>query len=274
MKKWILALGLVLLLAGCRQAEPPMETVNPAPTPAASLLPTPTAAPLPLEEMEPWWTGVELDKLPTQEEPVYQVGDVTWRVTCAEPKLDLTLYDVSKGDLGVQFVLRHGDALGEVYRAEGVSSDCFYSLHEGDYDGDGEQEFIVGMYRQFLLCELDGEDGFSSLVYGSEQFIPQIQSALTVQRDRTSVTLYCGGSSASYRLGEGIDGEVAFSEEYDELPLWFNFSNNAILAVFPMNAYVKGTTTGGQFATLRYTLAYDGERLTPQKFYLEELAGV
>lgn len=263
-----LSLALLLLLPGCKAQPSTASTPTPAPVPAPTATPTPS-----LEEMEPWWTGAALEDLPTEEEPVYQVGDVTWRLTCAEPGLDLALYDVSKGDLGVQFVLRHGEALGEVYRAPGVNSDAFYSLHAGDFDGDGVQEFAVGMYRMFVLCELD-EEGCTALVYDESQYVPQIQSALEVQLAEDSVTLYCGGSSAVYRPASETPGRVGFQEDYSSLPFWFTFSDDTIRAIFPLMGYVEEAHTGSLFATLRYTLAYDGHQLTPQNFQLEDMAGV
>ena len=263
-----LSLALLLLLPGCQNQQ------SAAPMPVSTPIPTPTATPASsLEDMEPWWVGIDLEDLPTEEEPVYQAGDVTWRLTCAEPALDLALYDVSKRDLGVQFVLRHGEDLGEVYRSPGVSSDAFYSLHAGDFDGDGEREFAVGMYRMFVLCELDGEN-CTALVYDESQYVPQIQSALEVQLAEDSVTLYCGGSSAVYRPSTESPGRVGFQENYSSLPFWFTFSDDSIRAVFPVMGYVEESHTGSLFATLRYTLAYDGHQLTAQNFQLEDMAGV
>lgn len=274
MKRVVSSLFLLLLLSACRTSE---ATPSSSPTPVPSSVPTPVAAttqPPSLEDAEPWWTGVDLELLPTEENPVYQVNGVTWRITCEEPKLGVTLYDVEKEGVGCQFVLRKGEILDEVFRAPGVGSDCFYSLYGGDFDTDGQEEYAISLYREFYICKQNEQGGWDSLFYGSEDYSALLSDILDVRTDQRSVTVYCAGTSASYRLGEGIEGEVIFNDAYPESPLWFEFSNDTILAVIPMMVSVKDTSVADILGALRYTLAYDGETFTPQNFHLESAMGV
>lgn len=273
-KKLAFLLALTALLSGCKGEPTPTSTAAPTASASPSLAPESTLAPPTLEDAEPWWIGVELSKLPTEEIPVYEVDGVTWRVTCDAPELGVTLYDVEKAGVGYQFVLRKGELLDEVFRSPGVGSDAFYSLFGGDYDGDGQTEYAISLYRQFYLCKENGQGGWNSLFYGPEDYSALLDEVLDIHSDPRSVTIYCDGASASYGLGDGIQGTVAFQDDYPSLPLWFDFSQDRIQAVIPLLASVPETHTADIFGALRYTLAYDGRNFTAQEFHLEGSAGV
>lgn len=300
MKKLALTLTLALLLTGCQRAElsAPTSPSAPSPSPTVSAVPALTPEPTPSlpdpgsPECPPLWTSLPKEGLPVEEEkPCVEEGNILWRVFYHDPELDATLYDVTYTDetlkriyaepafgdgvgYGAQFVLQVGDNFGEVFRG-GYWSDLLGHLAGGDYDGDGEREYVVSIWREFFLCKPNGEGGWDTYYYNDEELGTEALPLLTVEQDDRSVTVYCGASSASYRMGEGLPGKISlFPLDFSQMRLRFEFSEDGIWADATLMTVGEDGGPSTVFGHLRGQLVLKDEKLTLASLRVEGIEGV
>ena len=285
MKKLIPLLVVFAFLTGCAGPKEPAQ--SPEPTPELSAL-----SPLPVESeastaqnietAEPWWIGVDVDELPTHDngKPFYIVDErVTWRVYVDWPEEGITLYYLTHTEIeGAQFVLRKDSFLGELTRKSIIPSYHPCDLSQGDYDGDGSEEYIVtmrymGVGDDLTVCEWDETSGWTFCPYSPERYNAQLSELLTFQNSGNTVTLICGADAVSY-LWDPTPTKTASAapmEDFSQIAT-LTVSGDTITAAFGVGAIIHDAPK--IFAVLRAELAYDGETFTLQAPHLEEMIGV
>ena len=283
-------LALTILLTGCDSATAPSPSPSPPATPVPSLFAAPTSSPTPEPTLSlpdpispdcpPLWISIPTEGFPSKEEkPRVEEGNVLWRVFYHAPELDATLYDVTYTDeildhiytqpafgdrngYGAQFVLQAGEYFGEVFRS-GYWSDQLGCLTGGDYDGDGEIEYVVGRHRDFFLCKPNKDSAWNTYSYSDEDFGRDAFPLLTVEQTGRSITVYCGASSASYHMGDGIPGKISlFPLDFSQMPLWFEFSDNSIWATASLMTVGEDGGPDIIFGHLRGKLVLEDETFT------------
>lgn len=262
-----LLLCALLLLAGCGKEEP----LNWTPTPA-----TPTPSPSIPAEDEAWWTGVDVDLLPTElgDEP-YVDGDVSYRVYAAAPERDLLLYEVRCAPYeGAQYLLRLDGALGEPLRLEEALPDGQCSLAWGDYDGDGTEEYALTLTQEtgtgLTLCELEG-DAWTFHTYAPADYSAELSSLLSFHYEGGTVTLRYGGDATSYTLGPEESGPAAPLEDFSQVA-FFTPSGDSLSASFGAGAVIGDRNV--YFALVLASVDYDGEGFTLSDLRLLSTPGV
>ena len=278
MKKLIPLLVVFAFLTGCAGPKEPAQSPEPTPELSAPLPLGPQATPTADWKTEaPWWTGVDADKLPARcGEPEYVDGETHYAPFQASEELGLLLYAVTRDSRdGVQFLLRKDDTLGEAFRREGSFSNGLCAFSSGDYDGDGDEEYIISLSRagggsDLILCEWDEAGGWTFHPYDRDVYNPQLSELLSFRSTGETVTLICGAASASYSLREH-EAEAAPMEDFSGVAM-LTPSGDAIAAAFGVGEVIDGTPK--IFAVLRAELAYDGETFTLQAPHLEEMIGV
>lgn len=292
----IFVLAMALLLAGCGSNPPPQASVSPSADPTATPLPAtpdPTPEPAPPQpgdvDYEDIWRDVTPEQV-TQALVRNEEGNRAsfvenghlWRVFKDEPDSDAVLYDVTlanedgemlDGVFSAQFVLQQGENFGEVFRG-GYGSDLLVSLHGGNYDGDGATEYIVHTYRSFTLCKPDGQDGWISFPFTEDDFADAVNETFRVETTANSLTLTCGGQTATYTLGKGQNAQLSLRDDQfsDNFPLYYSYEHDTIRTSSEISVLVDGFPE--DFALLQTTVSFDGENFALTDFQLEQNAGV